>query len=185
MASLKSEEVTMKIKIDNYRTNDTLTQSPCWIWFSKLDPQQSKCLICKRTIPRKDSTTTAMISHMRYRHGSNSGYNAWIIYEELSELRDLRMKAKRQAALRKIPFKKAKSERRGKRKRNREALEMVTQVSGARHESKSYAEDREDMEQEELEEQEDIKDLSESKFTPTYRMQIFMTATVFNNVYHS
>ena len=49
-------------------------------------------MICKTKIPRKDGTTGGMVNHLKRHHGFLSKNNAWKVYEELSSLKETRLK---------------------------------------------------------------------------------------------
>ena len=68
------------------------TQSPIWIWFSKQKEDFSMCHICDSKIAVKNSSTTNLIAHLKGHHGFFKKYNAWKEYEELSSLKDERLK---------------------------------------------------------------------------------------------
>ena len=78
--------------IDEYKESDS-TGSPIWIWFEK-NGSAAKCKICSQTVPRKDSSTTGMVHHLKAHHGLLRKVNAWKTYEELSELKEKRVKEK-------------------------------------------------------------------------------------------
>ena len=77
--------------IAEYKENDSLTSSPIWIWFLKKDTT-SHCKICKSNIPRKDGSTGGITVHLKRHHNFMSKYNAWKIFEELSSLKEERLK---------------------------------------------------------------------------------------------
>ena len=84
-------------EIETYRTDDGLSHSPVWIWFSKVNETELHCLVCNKRTPRgKDGSTGGMLFHIKSKHGPRSFYDAYTIFEELAELRDLRLMAKRQ-----------------------------------------------------------------------------------------
>ena len=84
-------------EISAYRLNDKSSHSPAWIYFSKRNLGEVVCLLCGTTMPVKNSSTGCMVNHLKRHHGSDKTYNAWTIYEELAELRELRVLAKRKA----------------------------------------------------------------------------------------
>ena len=90
-------------KIHSYRENDSMCNSPIWIWVSKIDSENIICNICKRVMHLSgiSRSTGNFLHHLRRHHGANSDYNAWIICEELAELRAHRMANKKQK-LRKV-----------------------------------------------------------------------------------
>ena len=77
-------------KID-YKENDSTISSPIWIWFLKKDAI-SQCKICKADVSRKDGSTGGMSVHLKRHHNFMSKYNAWKLYDELSSLKEERMK---------------------------------------------------------------------------------------------
>ena len=83
--------------ISDFKESES-TSSPIWIWFSK-DEKDAKCTLCNSSIPRKDSTTTGMVNHLKRHHGFLSKNNAWKTYEELSSLKENRLKNKRKIDL--------------------------------------------------------------------------------------
>jgi hypothetical protein len=80
-------------KVVEFQESDS-TSSPIWIWFERNQDNviQSKCLLCKVLVSRKDGNTSGMTNHLKRSHGFFSRYDAWKIYEELSELKEKRMK---------------------------------------------------------------------------------------------
>jgi hypothetical protein len=82
-------------KVTNFQESGS-TSSPIWIWFEKTESSnlESICLICKKTMSRKDYSTTCMSNHLKKVHGYISRYNAWKIFEELSCLKATRLKRK-------------------------------------------------------------------------------------------
>ena len=79
--------------IQEYKEEEKST-SPVWIWFDK-NESNAKCKLCKFTTSRKDCNTTGMSLHLKRHHGFLSKNNAWKIFEELSSLKDERLKKKR------------------------------------------------------------------------------------------
>ena len=79
--------------VSDFKESDSIS-SPICIWFSK-DEKTSKCNLCNSSIPRKDGTTTGMVNHLKRHHGFLSKNNVWKIYEELSSLKENRLKNKR------------------------------------------------------------------------------------------
>ena len=70
------------------------TQSPVWIWFEKKksDDKLAKCRLCSTNVACKQSCTSNMVIHLKRHHGHLKTYNAWKIYEELSSLKEERLK---------------------------------------------------------------------------------------------
>ena len=62
-------------EINDYRESGATT-SPIWIWFKK-DDKESLCMLCSKKVPRPDSSTTAMVNHLKRFHGFMSKHNAW------------------------------------------------------------------------------------------------------------
>ena len=86
-------------EVETYRSDDNLSHSPVWIWFSKVNQAELQCLICNKHLPQgKGGTTGGMLHHLKRRHGPLTNYDAFSMFEELGELRDLRIMAKRQGA---------------------------------------------------------------------------------------
>ena len=88
----------LQAKIKTYREDDSLTHSPLWLWYTKVDSPgnyNSVCRICDTVVPRRDGTTGGMMKHLERHHGRSSDYNAYIIYEELQELKELRLNQKK------------------------------------------------------------------------------------------
>ena len=79
--------------IKEYKKEEKAT-SPVWIWFEKVETN-SKCKLCKSIISRKDSSTSGMTLHLKRHHGFLSKHNAWKVFEELSCLKEERLKRKR------------------------------------------------------------------------------------------
>jgi hypothetical protein len=81
-------------KVTSYKEEDSQC-SPIWIWFQKNDEvkKEARCLICKKIFQRKDGSTTAMITHLKRFHGFLSQYNAWKLFEELSNIKEERIKS--------------------------------------------------------------------------------------------
>ena len=77
-----------------FQENDSITSSPIWIWFVKKDTA-SQCKICKTNVPRKDGSTGGMSVHLKRHHNFMSKYNAWKVFEELSSLKDERLKSRK------------------------------------------------------------------------------------------
>jgi hypothetical protein len=71
------------------------TFSPIWIWFQKSETteNQANCMFCKAKVPRKMGSTGCMTNHLKKQHGFMSIYNAWKIFEELSQVKEQRLKA--------------------------------------------------------------------------------------------
>ena len=88
------EQITKEIEA--FRENDSMTHSPSWIWFSKIEKNLSICLLCNTKIKSTNSNTTSMGNHIKRLHNSKTDYDASLIFEELSELRDMRISSKRQ-----------------------------------------------------------------------------------------
>ena len=88
---------TMETEINAYRLDDELCHSPVWIWYTVLREGVASCLLCNNPVTNTKSNTTSMIQHLRNHHNSNQSYNAWIICEELVELRKMRMQTKKAA----------------------------------------------------------------------------------------
>ena len=78
-------------QIRAYRENDLAHSSPLWIWFAKVAADMVTCLVCQQTVTSTNYGTTNMKSHLKRHHGEQRKYNAWIIYEELAELKELRI----------------------------------------------------------------------------------------------
>ena len=70
------------------------TSSPIWIWYEKSE-KDAICKLCNKKVSRPDSTTTCMVNHLKRFHGFLSKNNAWKDYEELSVLKETRLKCKR------------------------------------------------------------------------------------------
>ena len=77
-------------EIIDFKENDAIS-SPIWIWFIK----NNNISKCKTNIPRKDSSTGGMTVHLKRHHNFMAKYNAWKIYEELSSLKEERMKSRK------------------------------------------------------------------------------------------
>ena len=77
--------------IINFKENIDLVSSPIWIWYEK-NEKDAKCKICKTVVPRKDSSTGGMVNHLKRHHNFMSKYNAAKIFEELSTLKEERVK---------------------------------------------------------------------------------------------
>ena len=81
-----------------YRENDRYHHCPFWIWFSKIgegENSSAACNICMTLVPRKGGSTTGLGVHLKRHHGHDTDYNAWIISEELCELKQLRLEQKK------------------------------------------------------------------------------------------
>ena len=79
-------------KIAEFKGNTSEISSPLWIWYTKKDKYDVTCEICKTTIHRKDFTTGGMTQHLKHHHNFISKYNAWKIFEELSLVKEDRLK---------------------------------------------------------------------------------------------
>ena len=94
---LKKERTNLKMDyeelIHDFKESES-TASPLWIWFAK-EEKSATCTMCNTSIPRKDSTTGGMVNHLKRHHGFLSKNNAWKTYEELSSLKEKRLKNKR------------------------------------------------------------------------------------------
>ena len=94
---LKKERINLKMDyeelIHDFKESES-TASPLWIWFAK-EEKSATCTMCNTSIPRKDSTTGGMVNHLKRHHGFLSKNNAWKTYEELSSLKEKRLKNKR------------------------------------------------------------------------------------------
>ena len=77
--------------------------SHIWIFFTKEDTN-SKCNICDASIARKDGSTTGMVFHLKRHHDYLKKYNAWKIYEELSQLKETRLKGKKRKLFARLVF---------------------------------------------------------------------------------
>ena len=89
---------TFEEDIRAYRENDRYHHCPFWIWFSKIgegENSSAACNICMTLVPRKGGSTTGLGVHLRRHHGYDADYNAWIICEELCELKELRLNQKK------------------------------------------------------------------------------------------
>ena len=71
----------------------TSIQSPIWIWFTK-EKDGAQCNICQSHHPMKSFSTSNLIFHLKRHHGFLKKYNAWKEYEELSLLKEERLKCK-------------------------------------------------------------------------------------------
>ena len=78
--------------ITEYKESDS-TASPIWIYYEKRPDFTSKCNLCQASVPRKDGSTTGMVIHLKRHHGFLKKHNAYKTYEELSVLKDNRLKA--------------------------------------------------------------------------------------------
>ena len=76
--------------IREYREGSAV-QSPIWIWFSK-SGETITCQICKKNVTVVPGSTSNLISHLKRNHGFLKKYNAFKEYEELSELKQERLK---------------------------------------------------------------------------------------------
>ena len=78
--------------ITEYKESDS-TASPIWIYYEKRPDNTAKCNLCQASVPRKDGSTTGMVIHLKRHHGFLKKHNAYKTYEELSVLKDNRLKA--------------------------------------------------------------------------------------------
>ena len=90
---LKKERINLNMDyeemIHDFKESESTASLLC-IWFVK----EEKSAICIMPIPWKDSTTGGMDNHLK-RHGFLAKKNAWKTYEELSSLKEKRLKNKR------------------------------------------------------------------------------------------
>ena len=81
-------------EVQAYRDNGSHSQSPIWIWFAKVNPDVSMCLICNKELKAR-SSSSSLNAHLKRKHNDDIGYNAWTLCEELMELKELRLNNKR------------------------------------------------------------------------------------------
>ena len=80
--------------ITEYKESDS-TASPIWIFYEKRPDNTAKCNLCQASVPRKDGSTTGMVVHLKRHHGFLKKTQCVQNYEELSVLKDNRLKAKK------------------------------------------------------------------------------------------
>ena len=80
--------------INAYRADNSDLSSPIWIWFDK-NEHDATCKICRSKIPRKNSSTGGATQHLKRHHNFLSKYNAVKVFDELSALKDQRVKNKK------------------------------------------------------------------------------------------
>ena len=78
-------------EVQAYRNDDSLTHSPIWIWFTKSNSEESYCLICKKSLVVRHGSTSSLMTHLKRVHNHSTSYNASVIWEELAELKELRL----------------------------------------------------------------------------------------------
>ena len=77
--------------VNEYKETET-TKSPIWIWFEKKNQEIARCKICKTDTPTKSFSTSNLIIHLKRHHGFLKKPDAWKVYEELSSLKEERIK---------------------------------------------------------------------------------------------
>ena len=82
-----------------YREDEDSIQSPVWIWFSRVDHYQVGCLLCRQYLRMSGSNTTNLSQHLRRAHGAETENDAWIICQELMELKQQRIASKKRSDL--------------------------------------------------------------------------------------
>ena len=80
--------------ITEYKESDS-SASPIWIYYEKRPDNTAKCNLCQTSVPRKDGSTTGIVIHLKRHHGFLKKHNAYKTYEELSVLKDNRLKPKK------------------------------------------------------------------------------------------
>ena len=93
--------------IIEYKERDS-TASPIWIYYEKRPDNTAKCNLCQASVPRKDGSTTGMVIHLKRHHGFLKKHNAYKTYEELSVLKDNRLKAKKRSKIARVDGKQSK-----------------------------------------------------------------------------
>ena len=76
--------------VNKYKEGNS-SQSPIWIWFQK-EKDGAKCLICQTHVITKGFSTTNLIAHLKRHHGYLKKYNAWKDFDELTSLKDERIR---------------------------------------------------------------------------------------------
>ena len=89
----------VEVGISSYRRDDTMSNSPVWIWFSRLSEKFASCLICNTAVTISYGSTSSLIKHIKYYHGTGCKYDACVILQELMELRKLRKQGKKNAGV--------------------------------------------------------------------------------------
>ena len=80
--------------IVEFKENDSEVSSPLWIWFMK-EEASATCKMCKTNVSRKDGSTGGLVYHLKRHHNFVSKYNAFKDFQELSEIKDKRMQARK------------------------------------------------------------------------------------------
>ena len=85
-------------KIRAYREDNDSIQSPVWIWFTSIDGDRATCLLCEKVLQNYGSTSN-LSQHLKRSHDANTKHDAWIICQELMELKQERIASKKRSHL--------------------------------------------------------------------------------------
>ena len=83
-------------RINEYREDQNNVSSPIWIRFIK-SGSKATCALCNSSMPQKNGSTGSLVNHLKRHHGFKNvtQTNVWAQFEELSALKDERLKRKR------------------------------------------------------------------------------------------
>ena len=81
-------------RIEQYKEDEEIRTSPIWIWYTKTE-KGTVCALCKTILSQKNGSTGTLVNHLMRHHGKYTKQNAWKDYEELSSVKEERLKRKR------------------------------------------------------------------------------------------